>query len=188
MIFISFNFWYSLSYTKGFLLVWWVYHWYVWRNMNMNWKYSRRIWNEIYLFNIVFVVQFKSSFSVEDMIAIINWYIGVHQRYKMKCCLHVRMSKGCNYHHHHLLLWTCAQWLTKYQPEWILHQFKLIRIKWLICSWYDWYERDIRFIIKNIDYFKTLIIGNLEVLSFFTDFISMLTLLCVIFIHQSWNF
>ena len=109
MIFISSNFWYSLRYTKGSLLVWWVYHWYVWHKMNMNWKYSRRIWNEIYLFNIVFVVQFKSSLSAEDMIAIINWYIGVHQRYKMKCCLHVRMGKGCNYNHHHLLLWTCFQ-------------------------------------------------------------------------------
>ena len=107
MISISTNFWYSLNYTKGYLLVWWVYHWYVWRNMNMNWKYSRRIWNEIYLFNIVFVVQFKSSLSVEDMIAIINWYIGVHQRYKMKCCLHIGRRKGCNYNHH-LLLWICV--------------------------------------------------------------------------------
>ena len=131
-----------MNYTKGYLLVWWVYHWYVWRNMNMNWKYSRRIWNEIYLFNIVFVVQFKSSLSVEDMIAIINWYIGVHQRYKMKCCLHIGRRKGCNYHHHHLLLWTCVQWLTKYQPESILHQFKLNRIKWLICFWDDLDERE----------------------------------------------
>ena len=148
----------------------------------MNWKYSRRIWNEIYLFNIVFVVQFKSSLSVEDMIAIINWYIGVHQRYKMKCCLHIGRRKGCNYNHHHLLLWTCVQWLTKYQPEWILHQFKLNRIKWLICFWDDLDKRDIN------TFFKILITENLEVLSFSTDFISMLTLLCVIFIHQSWNF
>ena len=107
MISISTNFWYSLNYTNGYLLVWWIYHWYVWRNMNMNWKYSRRIWNEIYLFNIVFVVQFKSTLSAEDMIAIINWYIGVHQRYKMKCCLHIGRRKGCNYNHH-LLLWICV--------------------------------------------------------------------------------
>ena len=155
MISISTNFWYSLNNTKGYLLVWWVYHWYVWRNMNMNWKYSRRIWNEIYLFNIVFVVQFKSSLSVEDMIAIINWYIGVHQRYKMKCCLHIGRRKGCNYHHH-LLLWICVQWLTKYQPECIMHQFKLNRIKWLICLKDHLDEREInhQYIFQNIDYRK----------------------------------